>query len=93
MYYVPYILTETTTMYVTVPLHYALIAFSHAQKVSLSEMTIVKVSLTITEVDLAKAMQCLMRNTLRRSICRSAIGHRGFQICSCCLHCPYAFRR
>ena len=94
MYYVPYILTETTTMYLTlVPLQYPFIAFSHPQKVSLSEMTIVKVSLMITEVDLAKAMQCLMRNTLRRSICRSAIGHRGFQICSCCLHCPYAFRR
>ena len=93
MYYVPYILTETTTMYLTVPLHYAFIAFSHAQKVPISEMAIVKVSLMITEVDLAKAMQCLMRNTLRRSICRSAIGHRGFQICSCCLHCPYVFRR
>ena len=93
MYYVPHILTETTTMYVTVPLHYPFIAFSHPQKVSLSEMTIVKVSLMITEVDLAKAMQCLMRNTLRRSICRSAIGHRGFQICLCCLLCPYAFRR
>ena len=93
MYYVPYILTETTTMYVTVPLHYPFIAFSHPQKVSLSEMTIVKVSLMITEVDLAKAMQCLMRNTLRRSICRSAIGQRGFQICARWLHCPYALRR
>ena len=93
MYYVPYILTETTTMYVTVPLHYPFIAFSHPQKVSLSEMTIVKVSLMITEIDLAKVMQSLMRNTLRRSICRSAIGHRGFQICARYLHCPYAFRR
>ena len=93
MYYVPYILTETTTMYLTVPLHYAFIAFSHAQKVPISEMAIVKVSLMITEVDLAKAMQCLMRNALRRSICRSAIGQRGFQMYSRCLHCPYPLRR
>ena len=93
MYYVPYILTETTTMYLTAPLHYAFIAFSHAQKVSLSEISIAQVSLMITEVALAKTMQCLIRNALRRSICRSAIGHRGFQICSCCLHCPCAFRR
>ena len=94
MYYVPYILTETTTMYLTlVPLHYAFIAFSHAQKVPISEMAIVKVSLMITEVDLAKAMQCLMRNALRRSICRSAIGQRGFQMYSRCLHCPYSLRR
>ena len=70
-------------MYLTVPLHYAFVAFSHAQKVSLSEMAIVKVIL-------AKAMQCLMRNALRRSICRSAIRQRGFQICSPCLHCPYS---
>ena len=76
-------------MYLTVPLHYAFIAFSHAQKVPISEMAIVKVSLMITEVDLAKAMQCLMRNALRRSICRSAIGQRGFQMYSRCLHCPY----
>ena len=93
MYYVPYILTETTTMYLTVPLHYAFIAFSHAQKVPISEMAIVKVSLMITEVDLAKTMQCLMRNALRRSICRSAIGQRGFQMYSRCLHCPYSLRR
>ena len=79
MYYVHYILTETTTMYLTAPLHYAFIAFSHAQKVSLSEMAIVKVSLMVTEVDLAKTMQCLMRNALRRPICCSAIGQRGFQ--------------
>ena len=56
-------------------------------------MAIVKVSLMITEVDLAKAMQCLMRNALRRSICRSAIGQRGFQMYSRCLHCPYPLRR
>ena len=95
MYYVPYILTETTTVYLTlVPLHYAFIAFSHAQKVSLSEMAIViKVSLMITEVALAKTMKCLMRNTLRRSICCSAIGQRGFQIYSRCLHYPYSSRR
>ena len=82
MYYVPYILTETTTMYLAARLHYAFIALSHAQKVPISEMAIVKVSLMITEVDLAKAMQCLMRNALRRSICRSAIGQRGFQMYS-----------
>ena len=93
MYYVPYILTETTTMYLTVPLHYAFIAFSHAQKVSLSEMAIVKVSLMITEVALAKTLQCLMRNALRRSICSSAIRERDFQICARCLHCRYALRR
>ena len=95
MYYVPYILTETTTMYLTlVPLQYPFITFSHAQKVSLSEMAIViKVSLMITEVALAKTMQCLMTNTLRRSICRSAIGQRGFQIYSRCLHFPYSSRR
>ena len=56
-------------------------------------MAIVKVSLMITEVDLAKAMQCLMRNALRRSICRSAIGQRGFQMYTRCLHCPYSLRR
>ena len=93
MYYVPYILTETTTMYLTVPLHYAFIALSHAQKVSLSEMAIVKVSFMITEVALAKTIQCLMRNALRRPICYSAIGQRGFQICARCLLCPYALRR
>ena len=87
MYYVPYILTEATTMYLTVPLHYAFIAFSHAQRVS------VPVCLMITEVALAKTMQCLMRNALRRSICRSGIGQRDFQICARCLHCPYALRR
>ena len=92
MYYVPYILTETTTMYLTlVPLQYHFITFSHAQKVSLSEMAIViKVSLMITEVALAKTMKCLMTNTLRRSICRSAIGQRGFQMYSRCLHYPYS---
>ena len=66
-------------MYLTVPLHYAFIAFSRGQKVSLSEMAIVKVSLMITEVALAKTMQRLMRNALRRSICCSAIGQRAFQ--------------
>ena len=88
MYYVPYILTETTTMYLTVPRQYSFIAFSHAQNVSLSEMAIVKVSLMIAEVALAKTMPCLMKNAFRRSICRSAIGQRGFQICARCLHCP-----
>ena len=93
MYYVPYILTETTTMYLTVPLHYPFITFSHTQKVSLSETAIVKVSLMITEVALAKTMQCLMRNALQRSICCSAIRQRGFQICARCLHRRYALRR
>ena len=65
-------------MYLTVPLHYPFIAFSHAQKVSLSEMAIVKVSLMITEVALAKTMQCLMRNAFRRSISRSAIWSTRF---------------
>jgi len=80
-------------MYLTVPLHYAFIAFSHAQNVLLSEMAVIKVSLMITEVALAKTMQCLMRNALRRSICCSAIRQRGFQICARCLHCRYALRR
>ena len=80
-------------MYLTVPLQYPFITFSHAQKVSLSEIAIVKVSLMITEVALAKTMQCLMRNALRCSICCSAIGQRGFQICTRCLHCPYSLRR
>ena len=93
MYYVPYILTETTTMYLTARLHYAFIALSDAQKVSLSETAIDKVSLMIIGVALAKTIQCLMRNALRRSICRSAIGQRGFQICARCLHCRYALRR
>ena len=55
-------------MYVTVPLHYPFIAFSHAQKVSLSEIAIVQVPLMITEVDLAKTMQYVMRNAFWRSI-------------------------
>ena len=93
MCYVPNILTETTTMYLTAPLHYSFIAFSHAQKVSLSEIAIVKVSFMINEVALAKTKQCLMRNARRRSICRSAIGQRGFQIWARCLHCRYALRR
>ena len=92
MYYVPYILTETTTMYLTARLHYAFIALSHAQKVSLSETAIDKVSLMITGVALAKTIRCLMRNALRRSICCSAIGQRGFQIYSRCLHYPYSLR-
>ena len=80
-------------MYLAVPPHYPFIAFSHAQKVPLSEMAIVKVSLMITEVALAKTIQCLMRNALRRSICCSFIGQRGFQIYARCLHCPYSLRR